>query len=118
MCRRRARLHVAAGAPAACHRGAGVPERGRLGGFGGKPAIEATRELVACGYIPERSECSTTFPLREYRGNAVRLACKQCERSFLSAPFVMSPPGPIAGRPARAAVILRDAGEFSARLVP
>jgi hypothetical protein len=43
---------------------------------------------------------------------------KQGDRSFLTAPFVVAPPQtPIAGKPAKATVILRDTGQFSARLV-
>lgn len=80
--------------------------------------IEATHELVTCGYIPVHGECSTTFPQRDYRGNAVRLIWTQGERTFFSAPFVVAPPSaPVAGQPAKATVTIRDGGSYTARLV-
>jgi hypothetical protein len=80
--------------------------------------IEATHELVTCGFIPVRGECSTTFPERAYRGNSVRLIWTQGERTFFSAPFVIAPPAaPIAGKPATATVTIRDGGAYAAQLV-
>ncbi|UCH52435.1 MAG: hypothetical protein JSW09_07355 [Pseudomonadota bacterium] len=78
--------------------------------------VEATHELVACGYIPVRGECSTMFPLREYHGNAVRLIWAQGDRRFESEPFVVPPPAAAnPGQSLTAIITLRDNGTYAAR---
>lgn len=49
--------------------------------------VVPTREFVSCGNIPMRGQCSTTFPLREYRGNQIEISWKEGGREWTTGEF-------------------------------
>ena len=80
--------------------------------------VPATGGMVACGYIPRGASCSTTFPVREYQGNAIVLSWQQAGRQWETRPMVLPVPDVPAGTRLRAVVTFLGAGDFEARLVP
>lgn len=79
--------------------------------------VEATREFIACGYIPARGECSTTFPRRDYQGNPVIVSWQQGSREYASRERPEPPSHPVAGKPLSAVIVIRADGEVDAQLV-
>lgn len=77
-----------------------------------------TYGLVACGVILPHSECSTTFPLRQYQGNAITVSWQHADQTWTSADvYAQLPEYPVANRPATAVVSLGEKGSISVRLI-
>jgi len=80
--------------------------------------VPAIRGMVACGYIPGGASCSTTFPVRQYQGNAIVVSWQQRGRQWETRPMVLPLPKVPAGTHLRAVVTILDGGDYDARLVP
>ena len=81
--------------------------------------VTRTRELVTCGAILPRSECSTGFPLREYQGNPFDISWMEYQRAMLARDIQVTVPETLLpGQRVNAVIVFRGDGRFSARLVP
>ena len=81
-------------------------------------SVSKTHGLVACGVILPHNECSTTFPLRQYQGNAITVAWQHAGQSWTSADVpVQLPEYPIPNRPTTAVITLGENGSISAKLI-
>lgn len=80
--------------------------------------VEKIRGVVSCSSIPAGKECSTTFPLRTYQGNPIRVLWQQNGNPFSSEQFLIElPESLVKGEPAMVLVIIGDWGRIVARLV-
>ena len=79
--------------------------------------IAKTRELVECGYILPKTECSLGFPLREYQGNRFDVSWLDNDQSrSVNNILVDIPENLMTGKPVNAVIIFGENGQFSARL--
>ena len=84
-----------------------------------KLSVTTTRGLVACGVVLPGKECSTTFPVRQYRGNPVIVTWEQAGQTWSSGEFYIElPTASLAATPTIAVVTLGVQGAIDARLVP
>ena len=84
-----------------------------------KLSVTTTRGLVACGVVLPGKECSTTFPVRQYRGNPVIVTWEQAGQTWSSGEFyIQLPTASLAATPTIAVVTLGVQGAIDARLVP
>lgn len=79
--------------------------------------IAKTRELVECGYILPKTECSLGFPLREYQGNRFDVFWLDNDQSrSVENILVDIPENLMTEKPVNAVIIFDENGQFSARL--
>lgn len=77
-----------------------------------------THGVVACGVILPHTECSTTFPLRQYQGNAITVSWQHAGRTWTSTDvYVQLPDYPIPDRPTTAVISLGENGSIKAKLI-
>ena len=80
--------------------------------------VPASGNFVGCGNIMARSQCSTTFPERDYHANAVVISWKERGQPNSTAEFVIRIPEEFDhGRPARLEIIIFNMGQAGAKLV-
>ena len=80
--------------------------------------IPSSGNFVGCGNIIGRSECSTTFPNRDYYANEVVISWKEYGQPHSTGPFVIQTPENIdISVPVRLEVIIFNRGQAGARLV-
>ncbi len=80
--------------------------------------VPASGNFVSCGNIMARSECSTTFPGRDYYANEVVITWKEYGDPQSTDEFVISIPDSIdRNRPVRLEVIIFNRGQAGAKLV-
>jgi hypothetical protein len=80
--------------------------------------VPVSGDYVGCGIILPRSECSTTFPVRDYRGSAVVISWKEYGEAHKTDEFVVDVPDGIDPElPAMVEVIIYTQGLAGARLV-
>jgi hypothetical protein len=78
----------------------------------------STGNFVGCGNIMARSECSTTFPDRDYYANAVVISWQEYGQPHSTGEFVIRIPDTVdRSRPARLEVIIFNSGQAGAKLV-
>ena len=81
-------------------------------------SVSKTHGLIACGVILPHNQCSTTFPLRQYQGNAITVSWQHAGQTWRAADVhVQLPEYPIPNRPSTAVVTLGEHGSISARLI-
>jgi hypothetical protein len=81
-------------------------------------SVRKTHGLVACGVVLPHNECSTTFPLRQYQGNAITVSWQHAGQAWTSANVpVQLPEYPIPNRPTTAVVTLGENGSIIVRLI-
>ena len=77
-----------------------------------------TGEFVGCGAILARTSCSTTFPLRTYRGNSVLLTWQEQQSPHSTDTFTISVPDHIdRTRSAWMEMVVFAPGQAGAKLV-
>ena len=75
--------------------------------------------FVSCGNIMARSECSTTFPGRDYYANKIIVTWKEYGEPHSTGEFVISIPDAMDhSQPVRLEVIIFNRGQAGAQLVP
>jgi hypothetical protein len=80
--------------------------------------VHKTHGTVACGFILPYKECSTTFPQRQYQGNAITVSWQQSGQSWTATNVaVQLPEYPIPNRSTIALISLGENGSISARLI-
>jgi hypothetical protein len=80
--------------------------------------VPASGNFVGCGNIMARSQCSTTFPERDYHANAVVISWKERGQPHSTGEFVIEIPEKFDfSRPARLEVIIFNLGQAGAKLV-
>jgi hypothetical protein len=80
--------------------------------------VPQTGDFVGCGTILPNSSCSTTFPLRNYQGNAVNVSWKEQGRMHTTDDFVIKIPAALdTTKPARILVLIFAIGQAGAKLV-
>ncbi len=80
--------------------------------------VPANGNFVACGNIMARSQCSTTFPERDYHANAVVISWKERGQPHSTGEFLIRIPEKFElSRPARLEVIIFNVGQAGAKLV-
>ena len=80
--------------------------------------VPSTGNFVGCGNIMARTQCSTTFPNRDYFANEVVVSWKEYGQPQTSKPFVIRVPDHLErGRPALLEVIIFSKGQAGAKLV-
>ena len=80
--------------------------------------VPASGNFVGCGNILARSQCSTTFPERNYQANAVVITWKERGQSHSTGEFVIKIPEKFdLNRSARLEVIIFNMGQAGAKLV-
>jgi len=81
-------------------------------------SVSKTHGLIACGVILPYKKCSTTFPLRQYQGNAITVSWQHAGQTWTAADvYVQLPENPIPNRPTTAVITLGENGSVSARLI-
>ena len=79
--------------------------------------VTKTRELMSCGYILPRSECSTGFPLREYQGNRFDVSWTEGGQIITVDNILVDVPGNLRmGKPVNVVITFGKYNRFSARL--
>jgi len=79
--------------------------------------ITNTNEVVACGYILPKSECSTGFPLREYQGNPFDISWLNGKQKMLIKNILVDVPDNLMlEEPVNAVIVFGEQGRFSASL--
>jgi hypothetical protein len=76
--------------------------------------VVKTFEAASCSYISPGSEFSTQFPLKEYRGNDIKVIWKDRAGSHDFGPTVIALPDPIPEEPVMAVIVLKPAGRATA----
>lgn len=80
--------------------------------------VPATGGFAGCGNIIQRTECRTSFPARDYRGNPVVVSWKEHGNPHQTDPFVVKlPETAAAGDVFWLEVVVFSAGQAGARLV-
>jgi hypothetical protein len=80
--------------------------------------VPSSGNFVGCGNIMARSACATTFPVREYYGDAVVVTWKEYGTAHTTGEFVIDIADSIdLGRPAQLEVIVFLMGQAGAELV-
>jgi hypothetical protein len=80
--------------------------------------VNKTHGTVACGFILPYKECSTTFPQRQYQGNAITVSWQQAGKTWTATDvYVQLPEHPIPNRTTTALITLGQNGSISARLI-
>ncbi len=83
-----------------------------------KLSVHKTHGMIGCGVILPYKECSTTFPRRQYQGNAITVTWQQAGQTWsLTNVPVDLPEHPIPGRPTTARVTLGENGSVTAKLI-
>ena len=78
--------------------------------------ISKTRELMTCGYILPKSECSTGFPLRKYQGNRFDVSWVEEGQSMLIGNILMKiPDNYMPGKSVNAVIVFDRNGHFLAK---
>ena len=81
-------------------------------------SVHKTHGTVACGFILPYKECSTTFPQRQYQGNAITVSWQQSGQTWTATNVdVQLPEFPIPNRSTIALISLGENGSISARLI-
>lgn len=81
-------------------------------------SVHKTHGTVACGFILPYKECSTTFPQRQYQGNAITVSWQQAGQTWTASDVeVQLPEYPIPNRSTIALISLGENGSISARLI-
>ena len=77
-----------------------------------------TGEFISCGNIGMRSECATTFPLRQYQGNKIEIKWKQGGSEWSTGEFVIEASSEIAvNKPTIVSVIITAQGLAPTKLI-
>lgn len=80
--------------------------------------VSATGEFVACSQIMGGTACQTSFPLRSYRGNAMRVTWNEHGEPQVLDDFVLKAPDWLApGKPAWLQIVIFAPGDAGARLL-
>jgi hypothetical protein len=80
--------------------------------------VPSSGNFVGCGNIMARSQCSTTFPERDYKENAVIITWKERNQPQSTGEFVIRIPEKIdLNRPVRLEVIIFNMGQAGAKLI-
>ena len=80
--------------------------------------VTKTNAFAVCSYMTARGECSTTFPVRQYKGNAISISWEQNNKSWSKEDFYIETPTSLDwGKPARAVINLMDGGDVQAGLL-
>lgn len=80
--------------------------------------VPANGNFVGCGNIIARSQCSTTFPERNYTANAVVISWKERGQPQSTGEFVIKIPEKIdPNRPTWLEIIIFNMGQAGAKLV-
>jgi len=80
--------------------------------------VPSTGNFVGCGNIMARTQCSTTFPNRDYYANEVVVSWKEYGQPQTTNPFVVRIPDHLEqGRPVLLEVIIFNQGQAGAKLV-
>ncbi len=80
--------------------------------------VPASGNFVGCGNIMARSQCSTTFPERDYHANAVVISWKERGQPHSTGEFVIKIPEKFDfSRPARLEVVIFNLGQAGAKLI-
>ncbi len=80
--------------------------------------VPATGGFAGCGNIIQRTECRTSFPARDYRGNPVVVSWKEHGNPHRTDPFVVKlPESAVPGDVYWLEVVVFSAGQAGARLV-
>jgi uncharacterized protein YceK len=78
----------------------------------------ASGNFVSCGNIVQKTQCSTTFPPRNYSENPVQISWKEWGTARSLAPFALTiPEGFDSGRPASIEITIFSPGQAGAKLV-
>lgn len=78
--------------------------------------ISKTRELMTCGYLLPKSECSTGFPLRKYQGNRFDVSWVEEGQSRLIRNILIKiPDNYISGKSVNAVIVFDRNGHFLAK---
>lgn len=79
--------------------------------------VQKTKAFAVCSYMPPRGQCSTTFPVRHYKGNSVTVSWKQSEESWSKKDFTVEAPMSLNwGAPAKIIINIKDGGALIAAL--
>jgi len=79
--------------------------------------IVKTNEVVVCGYILSKTECSTGFSLREYKGNRFDVFWMDgVQQKSVTNVLVEIPKDLSLDKPVNAVIVFGEQGKFSARL--
>ena len=79
--------------------------------------VQKTKTFAVCSYMPPKGQCSTTFPVRQYKGNSVTVTWKQNEKSWSKKDFYVDAPINLNwGAPAKAIINIKEGGELTATL--
>lgn len=79
--------------------------------------ISNTSEFASCGYILPKTECSTGFRLREYKGNRFDVSWQENGHSRkVENILAQQPTELIAGKNLNAVIVFGAQGQFSAQL--
>ena len=80
--------------------------------------VPATGNFVSCGNIPPGLSCSTTFPERNYVGNAVEITWSQAGQIHSTGPFDVATPDDIeTDKPALVRVVITGPGPAGAMVI-
>ena len=80
--------------------------------------VPATGGFISCGNIAPRAGCSTTFPEREYKGNAIDISWTMAGQSYSTGEFIVRPPLNVnLHQPAYVRVIIAGQGVAGAEIV-
>jgi len=81
--------------------------------------ISNTNELASCGYILPKTECSTGFRLREYKGNRFDVSwMDNGQQKSVKNIMVHVPEGMPTDNPVHVVIVFGEQGQFSAFLQP
>ena len=81
--------------------------------------VVKTRELVSCGVIFPRTECSTGFPARDYQGNRFNVTWTAKQSAKVARDILAEVPNDLApGEKVNAVITFHGNGRFSAGLFP
>ena len=76
--------------------------------------VVKTFEAASCSYIAPGTDFSTQFPLKDYKGNEIKVTWKDRAGSHDFGPMVIPLPDPIPEEPVMAIIVLKPAGRASA----
>lgn len=80
--------------------------------------VSATGEFVTCSQVMGGTACQTSFPLRSYRGNAMRVTWVEHGEPQVLDDFVLKAPAWLApGQPAWLQIVIFAPGDAGARLL-
>lgn len=81
-------------------------------------SVFTTGELVRCAYIPSQQRFSTTFPVRRYRRQPVKITSNDQNQVWTAGPLVIAASDEVTAKtPARVRVVLGRRGRLHAAIV-